>query len=209
MAKKPKTAVILCIHSMILFCLVSCGGQLRFNVPSDQVYIAPPEKTIPLKAGLYLSQAFRTTQSPYIIRGGKYGDVFAGNAVSSGAEKMVRNLFQEVTVLDPIGNASTSTVQNYDVIVTPQVEQFEYRHFDEFFSGHHKTLIAIKWRIVSPDGKELYQNTIKSDEIKATWDERYHPEVIIPVAIKDQFKKAQEDIYSSGWWKKQWWKDGN
>jgi hypothetical protein len=209
MAKKPKTAVILCIHFMILFCLVSCGGRpVRMNIPEDQLRVATPENKIPLKAGLYLSQVFRTTQISVVIGQRKMNDIHIGDALNSGTEKMMRNLFREVTVLDQLGNAQDSTVLNYDVIVTPQVEQFELRHVMGTLSAHWVTQNTIKWSIVSPEGKEIYQNMIRSDEIKISWFDEKNPEAVIKT-LKDQFQKAQEDIYSNGWWKRQWWKDGN
>lgn len=212
MAQKPKAGVILCIHFMILLYLVSCGSlsdSIRISVPKGQVNIPPPDQRILLKVGVYLSQAFKTTQSPYVIRGRKFGDTYVGEVLSDGTEKMVRNLFQEVTFLDQIGRPLDSDQVKYDVIVTPQVEQFEYRFVASAVGGHFATQNAIRWRIVSPEGKELYQNIIRSDEIRIKGKDGKHPEVFILQTLNDQFQKAQEDIYVSGWWKKQWWKESN
>lgn len=209
MANKMEIVTHLFVQFIILLSLVSCGGPVRMNIPVGQLDVAPPEQKIPLKAGLYLSQAFRSTQTPLAIGGNKFGDIYIGEALSSAAEKMMRNLFREVTVLDKHGNSQDSTAMTYDVIVTPQVELFEFRHVKVgFLTARWTTQNVITWRIVSPEGKELYQNTIRSDEIKISWFDPKHPEPIIET-FKGQFQEAQKDIYANGWWRKQWWKDNN
>jgi len=192
----------------ILFCVVSCGNPIRMNIPEGRLNIAPSTKKIPLKAGLFLSQSYRNTQTPIAIGAAKAGEINIGQALSSGTEKMMRDLFHEVIVLNEMGISNNLKDQNCDVIVTPQVELFELRHVAVFVSAHWKTQNIVNWRVLSPDGQEIYQNRIQSVELKIPWLDRERPEAFIEI-FKDQLQKAQEDLYSNGWWKKQWWKDGN
>jgi hypothetical protein len=73
-----------------------------------------------------------------------------------------------------------------------------------------------KWTITSPDDKIIYTNVFKGELVEPAGhvfyaalesptkrSEKFMKFYII--AIEDQFQKAQEDIYSSGWWKNQWW----
>jgi hypothetical protein len=178
------------------------------NILKGQLNVAPIDKKIPLKAELYISPAFRTTQTPLFIGATKFGDIYVGEALSDAVEEMVRNLFQEVIILVDTGNAQNSTLPDYDVLVVPEVKKFEFRHVPRGFTAKWATQNIIIWSITSQKGRQIYQNEIVSDEVRISSFDPKNPESIIQ-SFKDQLLKAQEDLYSNGWWKKQWWKDEN
>jgi hypothetical protein len=193
--------VILCVEFMVMLCLVSCGTATLQRLPVKQFDIAPIDNKIPLRACLYLSEAYRTGT---LIMIGENKRIIpaanAGDALCNCSEKTVRSLFQDVVVLDSLKDSGSSTLNSCDVIVTPQLVKFEVRAGErhlllvDFYSQN-----TITWTIVSPDGKEIYKNTIMSDDIKGKDG--------VMISLKDQSQKAQQDIYTNGWWKKQWWKD--
>lgn len=198
--------ILVCI---LMSFLVSCASDpIRMNILKGQLDVAPIDKKIPLKAGLYFSPAFRTTQTPLFIGATKFGDIYVGEALSDAVEKMMRNLFQEVIVLVDMGNAQNSTIPDYDVFVAPEVKKFEFRHVPRVFTAKWATQNIMIWRIASREGRQIYQNEIVSDEVRISSFDPKNSESIIQ-AFRDQLLKAQEDIYSNGWWKKQWWKDQN
>jgi hypothetical protein len=207
LAKRLKIIILVCILMLCMLCLGSCASDpIHMNILKGQLNVAPLDKKIPLKAGLYLSPAFRTTQTPLSLGATKLGDIYVGEALSDAVEKMMRNLFQEVIILDEMGNGQNSTVLNYDVFVTSEVKKFEFRHVPRLYTAKWATQNTMIWRIASREGKEIYQNEIESNEMRISWLDPKNPEVIIK-ALNDQLQKAQEDIYSNGWWKKQWWKE--
>jgi hypothetical protein len=206
MGDKSKISAMLFLYFVILFCLISCASSTPITITRDRVNIAPPEKKIPLKVGLYLSEAFRTSEC-----WSEYADkhFIIGEGLSDGVEKMVRDLFQEVIVIDKIGNTQDSPSPNYDIIITPKFKQFTILIVRESLTkAHWKIENTIAWSVTSPDGKEIYQNTIQSDEITTHYIQSVNAEIMIE-SIKDQLQKAQQAIYSSGWWEKTWWKGSN
>jgi hypothetical protein len=198
----------MCFYFVIIFCLFSCGGTKLIKITKDQINIIPSEKKIQLKVGLLLSQDFRTIKRPMNAIGVYLGEVDLGEGLSSGAEKMARDLFQEVIILDTNGSSQSSINANYDVILMPEFDEFVFRWVKGTIKAYFITQNIIKWDISSPDGKIIYQNSIKSDEIKVPYIQKMNDKIVIETLI-DQFQKAQQDIYSSGWWKNTWWKNSN
>jgi hypothetical protein len=201
---KLRTVMNLCISIMMMLCLVSCVS-VRLSVPIKPLDVAPLVDKIPLKAALYLSPSYKAAQAPIGTRnGGIIGSAFVGDALCDASEKMAKNIFQDVVMLDQMGNTSDS---HYDVIIAPQLVKFEYEFAADMISGHYKIQNTVKWVITTPDGKEIYQNTVSSDKI--TLPRRCSREMWFSETtktIKDQIQKAQNDIYSNGWWKNPWWK---
>jgi hypothetical protein len=216
MAKILKISVIFLAQFLAMLGLISCGGGskgvTRINVPIDQLKISQTqiENKIPLKAALYLDQNYKDYQ---------IGMYHCGNVLSSGAEKILKNLFQEAIKIDVIDQPSN--IIDYDIIVMPHIEKFEYRIVQPLFNASVITQVAIKWRIATSKGIDLYENIIQSDEkrrtvtfidgLKTHRDDYGDtvPAIMIIEVLNDQFQKTQDDIYSNGWWKKQWWKDAS
>jgi hypothetical protein len=208
MKTKLKTLVVdLCLLSIILS-LTSCATNEPVLIPNN-IDITSTEfnNKIPLRAGLYLSQQYRNAFYPIRQIQVFIGTALAGDALSYNSEKIMRNIFQEVIILDSMGNIPGLADRKYDVIVSPEIVTLR----SDLGGSTRWTCwclaqTSIKWNIVSPEGKEIYISTIKSDEIKIP--KGYYVDCI-QTSLKDLFQKSQEDIYKNNWWKKQWWKESN
>jgi hypothetical protein len=201
MASKVEYIIVLCVEFMFMVCLVSCGTTTLQVLPVKQFDIVQVENKIQLKACLYLSQEYRTGKLMMIGENKRIIPVAnAGDALCDCAEKVARSLFQDVIVLDSLKNSGKAALNSYDVIVTPQLIEFAEKAGERhFLLVDFYTQNTITWTIASPEGKEIYKNTIQSDDIKGKEG--------VEISLKDQCQKAQKDIYSNGWWKKQWWKE--
>jgi hypothetical protein len=159
---------------------------------------------IPLKGGLYLTNEFRKAQYPMRAKQMVFGVASVGDALTNNTEKLISDIFQETMTLDRTEITSAPLSQKCDVVITPEVVRL---HFEVESTIPARAIIQtiIKWNIVSPEGKEIYSTTIKSDDITVSRP-RGKEERSIVQSLRDNFEKAREDIYGSGWWKKQWWK---
>ncbi len=208
MKSKFKTLILCFLQVVIISYLTSCASTKEIAISKD-VNISSKElgNRIPLKAGLYFSQGFSNAKYPIHMQHIYYGAASAGDALRNGSEKVVRTIFREALILEPLNSATTQPIEKYDVIVAPEILTLDYeaggKPFEKMWC---KVQTVIKWNIASPEGKEIYSSTIKSDEVKP---EPEIPEVCIKQSIENNFQKAMEDLYTSNWWKKQWWKDKN
>ena len=196
--------------SIMLF-LTSCAME-QLVIPKDiDITSINLSDKIPLKAGLYLSQDFRDAIYPIHFWGGvAFATAFAGDALCNSSEKIMQNIFQEVMILDSTNKAPERTSQKYDVIIAPQIVNLDYEIRTSGLTGWHIVQTVIKWDIASSDGKEIYAGTMKSDEIRVKNPGKSNRiDLCLKPSLKDNFQKAQEDIYTNGWWKKQWWKERN
>lgn len=109
-------------------------------------------------------------------------------------------------MLDSVGNTSEMESKKYDIIVSPEAVTLDYLEECADLPSVPKcwctAQTVIKWNITSPEGKEIYTSAVKSDEVKI-YRSRKAERCIIP-SLKNNFEKAREDIYSSGWWKLEW-----
>lgn len=207
MKTKVITTIKICLQLLVILYLTSCAtGQLtipkEIDIPSTEL-----SNKIPLKAGLYLSQYFRTLKAPLQIKKIVFDYISVGDTFCNSSEKIMKNIFQEVIILDPMESPSDSTTKKYDVIVAPELFILETDLLGSTrFNYWCLAQTVIKWKIASPEGKDIYISTVKSDEIKIHKGEFVE---CIKLSLKDNFQKAQEDIYMNSWWKKQWWKANN
>lgn len=162
---------------------------------------------IPLKAGLYFSQGFGDAKYHIQTRQPAGEVVSVGDALRNSSETIMRNIFQKIVILDPLDVSGSQSTKKYDVIVAPEILRMDYEIESVPFKTWFIVHTIIKWNIASPEGKEIYSSTIKSDEVKI--DKPKHLEVCIKESLENNFQKAQEDIYVNNWWKKQWWKENN
>jgi hypothetical protein len=172
-----------------------------------------PSMKIPLDAGLYLSQAFRNAKYPVIWYGKHFTQtVFVGDTFYNSSKEIIENIFQNTVMLDSMEGMPDLSSKKYDVVIAPEVVKLVYSTEKGGFGGLDNYCIVqttIKWNIASPEGKDVYTTTIKGDEVKIRLKKFKDNENCIKRSIESNFQRAQEDIYSSGWWKKQWWKNGN
>lgn len=216
----PRSKLIMFKVSIVSLCLCSCVtafSKIAVKVPNDfQMTTTEVRDKIPLTAGLYLKPDIRN----YLLKGsfGLAGvSVFVGDALCVGSERMLKNIFRNVVIIDPVeGNLPT---KNIDVIVTPEllgISSMPKKTENNNESWWHKPVVSqltIKWNVVSLDGKNIYFNTIIGEIAPKTVLSQW-VSVIEEVArenmialLNDHFLKAQNDLYSNAWWKNQWWKD--
>jgi hypothetical protein len=210
MRPKLKTLFLNYFSLSIMLFLTSCAMTEQLTIPKD-IDITPIKLSakIPLRVGLYLSEDFRNATYPmHLWQGGYFGSAFAGDALCNSSEKIMQNIFQEVIILDSTKKVSETTSQRYDVIIAPQIVNLDYEIRTSGLTGWHIVQTVIKWDIASYDGKDIYIGTMKSDEIRVKNPGKSgRIELCLKPSLKDNFQKAQEDLYTNGWWKKQWWKD--
>jgi hypothetical protein len=193
--------------------LISCASAHKSIVIPQDFEIGPEKEMqdkIPLRALLNLSSEFKrfilstNLSTPAQTKNEKF--IF-GDALSAGSRKMTANIFREVA---PFESGEDTFTEN-DVIVTPEIVKIE--HWRTTGPGGYCAFqTVIKWSITSADGKDIFSETIRGDEIRFpcviglafTYDKKRKEGFAL--SLQDHFQKAQESIYSSGWWKKQWWK---
>jgi hypothetical protein len=204
--------------SIFCFILYSCASpqfsRINVSMPRDFEFSnAEIKDKIPLRAGLYLKPDMKN----YVKKGPlgsavTHTSFLMGDALCGGSERMLRNIFKDVLVIDHL--ESDLSARNIDVIVTPDLVGITAQN--KMVEGsrliNRVIELVIKWNIVSLDGKSIYVNTITGESpAKASFsflssgieeDERNN----MLRVVKDQFRKAQDDLYNNGWWKKQWWK---
>ncbi|HUN55212.1 MAG TPA: hypothetical protein VMU29_08665 [Smithella sp.] len=188
-----------------------------FDIPSSGV-----KDKIPLKAGLYIPPKFKNLIYRQPVLKGQITDITLneskisiGEAFSSGSERMLNNIFSEVRPVNDLQILEQLT--GLDVIITPElIKCHNIAKVNAPSLSWPKAFLfqlEVKWNIVSPDGKVIYLNTISNETtymINFTDSAEEHKIKIresLTSALKDQFQKAQTDLYTNGWWKKQWWKN--
>lgn len=209
---KSKSLILILLYPSIILCFTSCERQII--IPNEiSITSVEPSIKIPLNAGLYLSQGFRGAKYPVILYGKYFTQtVFVGDTFYNSSKKIMENIFQSTAILDPIESIPDLSSKKYDVIIAPEVVNLVYSTEKGELSGldtYCFVQTTIKWMIASPEGKDVYATTIKSDGVKIKLKKFKDNEECIKRSIKSNFERAQEDIYSSGWWKKQWWKNSN
>lgn len=188
----------------------ACAAPL-ITLPKDFEMSAQAVKDkIPLTAGLYLTPYMRNYNP-------RFGYPYSmADALSSGCERMLRNIFNNVVIIDQMDTNLSS--KNIDVIVTPEVIALnrQVKALEGYNTRQIVYQMIIRWDIVSPGGgKSIYTTTITSEVreeplyyfLLSTHVEKAKERMIL--LLNNQFRKAQDDIYLGGWWKKQWWKNAN
>ncbi len=212
------------------FILCSCASpqftKIEVKIPNDfKMNDTEIMEKIPLVAGLFLKSYIKN----FIYKGSaepiplmQRVSFFMGAPLCAGSERILKNIFKDVVVIyqseinlfgqnidvivTPELSESNLSRQNIDVIVTPELIEIKR------FRYNTKMRLIMKWNIASIDGKNIYFNTITGEvepqpiyKFTASGIEEKQRENMIAL-INDHFLKAQTDLYSNGWWKKQWWK---
>lgn len=196
------------IFFVIFVSLCSCASphltiSKDFDIPEKQI-----DQKIPFRVGLYFTPGFKSYRQvlyPY------NGDFFAGDAFCSGSERILRGIFKDVILLDL---PNTTQQSNVDIVINPEVIRLDnVQHSNEKEFIFH---VDFRWNILSPDGKIIYTNLIKAELVEPAGQVIYfgfesptkRSENFMQfymIAIRNQFQKAQNDIYSTSWWKDPWW----
>lgn len=203
---------------LILNLLLSCAtvfSKLKVIVPKDsELTKGEVENKIPLIVGLYLKPHIKnyTYEGKSLDKMYYFTTIHIGEAFSANSEKMLKNIFQQVVIIDQMDTDLSE--KNIDVIVAPEIlditSQFKVPAGEK--SRKLVSQMTIRWDIGSPDGKIIYTTMIMGEAIvkflkrwTVSANEELEKENMLRL-LKDQFSKAQEDIYSNKWWKNQWWK---
>jgi len=187
----------------VLLCvLVGCGGSGRIVVSKDLNIPSQTDTKIPFRVGLKLMPEF--TEFVYKPKSNA-APVIIGDVLRTGSETVCRNIFDEVVLIEP----PSSRALQIDVVVIPTCQGVEYHVVDR---ATIRVRSRFLWRIMTPDGKEIYSTTVIGEAVRkvsttvmASTMEREQGEVYF-LSLQDQFRKAQNDLHSGGWWKNTWWK---
>jgi hypothetical protein len=195
--------------SVLLF-VMCCLGSCTINRP---VFVIPPDSAIisngqtnkiPFRACLFISTAVKNLAIPLYspIPNDADGDLFLGKAIESNSNALLNNIFENVRQIDILAMHSDDVAQECDVCVSPQISKLE--------NDWTYVQLDISWNITSPDGRQVYASIIKGSRIehgtrmlKATRHEGKRESLAL--ALKENFQKAQQDLYSNEWWRNPWW----
>jgi len=202
------------LMSLLLFSAVilvlSCATSFtRVNVsaPKDfELSNKPVDKKIPLRAALYIDQQVKVYEyvgQPLI----EPGKIFLGDCIASGCERTLKNIFNDVIILDSMADDSWSG--RADVLVRAEKIKMVLLNKPKKDSilFHNVIQTSMKWNILNPQNSELYTNVIVSEEESkpvygftvSGLEEGMRNHLFAQLRV--QFQKTQEEIYSSGWWK--------
>lgn len=172
---------------------------------------------IPLRAGLYLNSTFKNytqeTRTPFVPSFHRV-TYYMGDALSQNCERMLKNIFQRVVIVE-----ETDIAKDVDVLIAPELLGMSYQtKVPEGGTSNAQGVqqLKVRWNIASPDGKTIYTTTVTGEAVYkyrflgftvASWEAILKEEML--QLVKAHFSQAQDDIYTNTWWKKQWWKNNN
>jgi hypothetical protein len=195
------------VFFVILNFLIGCRTAYKKIEPDLLIPIGQQGK-IPLRAGLYLDQKLKNfskgpgaTEIAYIE-----GKIDMGEALSKGAENVVKKSFKEAVTIYTL--QIESIPKGIDVVVFPEIDKIYGGYTGEMISplqAYPEVVVRIKWNImdVNNDLRILYLNTFTGE---AKYRKHYAPTSFPRLceayekAIKDQFTKAYIGITSTKWW---------
>jgi hypothetical protein len=188
---------------LILACTSSCfSGQVHV---SKDLYLYPIDikDKIPMRIALILKPDLQN----YIIRGTSASarvSIYIGDALSSGTETILNNIFHEVTISKYIDIKNVSH-SDFDAIIYPTVVKGDYVAIGWPAITNDKCLIIMKWTIIDSDGKTIYVNTFSGEGDRkrtgfGTWTVEEQINECMVIAIEDHFQKALDDISNRKWY---------
>lgn len=187
---------------LVISCLFIAGCQTRGTTPSSYE-INPPymTKKVPLRVTLYLSSQFKN--KTFIGNsGGMAMPISIGEAMSSGAEKALKKVFQEVMVVNDL-SYNLSSIKNH-AYVTPEIVDIGNVLTGIPPFSKWDSRIACKWVIKTPEEKILYVNTIvgegKYEAVTTGFTFGDHLGKSMIPAIQDHYEKLVENLISTRWW---------
>ncbi len=180
-----------------LLALCACAP---YRVPVD-VNVHRPETAhpIPLRAALCIPKQVRTLA--FIgNKGGQPIRILIGDALAGGAEQSMREVFQEVVIVDdPDIDLPASGLS---VVIFPEIQEIDNRSAG--FQRGWDSLVAIKWTIKGPDGNLLYVNTITGrghyKAFTTAFSLREHLQKSMVPPLQDHYDKLAAHLLSAKWW---------
>jgi hypothetical protein len=183
---------------LIFVVLASGCSPAIVRVPNDFALTERPTmpSTIPLRVGLYLSPAFLNYKLPGYS--GKMAVIVElGEAMGSGAERSLKQIFRDVVTLRE--DTADATVKGVDFIVTPEIVKGDLTGI-----GSYWCRISCKWTVVDPVGKVIYVTTIAGDkELKrftTTFGAKKAVEDCVVLAVQDHYEKFLQQFPAARWW---------
>jgi hypothetical protein len=174
---------------LLLVTILTIGGcatkieKLDIKLPSSD--------KIPLRVGLYMSPEFRkyTYSTGGLVT--PIGKFYIGEGLSIGAEKALKQVFNEVVI---INNKSDISNQNIKAVISPEILDVAAEQNVVFFK------MLCRWTISGADGKIYYNDTItgvgKDTSLAFATRERK----AMTKAIENHYYKFIEQMLSSKWW---------
>lgn len=187
---------------LIAFLLFGVWGCGHVVVPTayDITKSASTPK-IPVRAALYLTVQFKTAHF-LGNRNGRDLSIAIGDAMTSGAERSMREIFEDVETVESV--SSDLAAQSVTVIVTPEIVDLDNRLTGFPPASKWDSRIGCKWTITRIDGKVLYMNTVVGEgQYKAfttafTFNNRLGKSMI--PAVQDHYSKLVAHLLSVKWW---------
>lgn len=163
-----------------------------FPVKLDDFKIEQPAKSkIPLRVGLYLSPKVCN----YVHVAGNFR-ISLGEGVCSNARGVLRNVFNEVILLDE--KESDLAKHGIKAVVSPEIIETEI--IEGAFGPHGDFLLTCKWTITSADGKILYMDTVKGIGSDSSFLGSTRFSRNASITVKDHYQKLISHMLSSRWW---------
>lgn len=222
---KRKSWPLALISLSVSLGLCSCSStptiftKYNINIPKDtDLTKGEVENKLPLIAGIYFEPHFRN----YVLKEkhptfGNKITYHIGEVLSNNCERMLRNIFRDVVIVDQKNEISST--KNVDVFVSPTVLHIgkvtPSPTFVSFSKDVTLMIIEMRWDIGSPGGKVIYTTTMIGETYRknkvcfslSCYEGLFAEDML--ALLDDQFSKAQDDIYTNTWWKDQWWKSSN
>lgn len=201
MNSKPHLRVvsILILVFSILFC-TGCLQRSPIKALTDYTMEVTAESKIPLRAGLYMNSSFRNyaLDKPNLF-GPRYGPLHLGESMSSGAERALKAVFEEVVTLD--GLVSDPSKYEIKLLVSPEIIDTNL----ELHMGERAKItcqVVCKWSFARPNGKIVYLNTFVGEithqgsilGILSSYAD------CMTLAIQNHYNKFLANIRSVKWW---------
>jgi hypothetical protein len=197
-------ATILIFSSLFMTMTLMSGCVYhKFVMPDPSITPDRNNKSIPLTAGLFLSEDIKNYEWKQEA-GAYHCRLEMGKALSKGAGVTVSKAFNHMVVLD--NPDPKQARENIDVFIYPEIIYVDI-DWRDVASGISvlKSQIKIKWTIKNQDAQIIFMNTFTGEE---NWPGR----VGIPCkkgyeafnkAMEQHFNNTLTGILSSPWWKSQ------
>ena len=146
MGYNNRQVVNLVLLALCLFMICGCA-TIKIETFDPDVY---PTK-IPVRIGAYIPSAFRNYVQ--FMKGGDRVEI--GDGLSRGAERVFREVFKEVVVIEGVG--ADLRAEEIDAVISPEMVETDLMRGTVPGS---EVAVTCKWTVVNPKGRTYYMNTI-------------------------------------------------
>jgi hypothetical protein len=193
----------------VLLMFAGCYKIYLNQMPDAMDMSFQQKEKIPLRAGLYMTEDFKNYTSEWEVAFGKH--LFPiGRMLQDGSKRMVAAAFQDMVILSSLDEAKARKV---DVVIAPEVESSEFTLGGATMLGPTISMVMIKWTASDSEGNIIWADTFEGHgqvkvEKGVKYVKRYGvsrygvPIEYMGLAVEDSFRKAYEEMSSSGWWRK-------